>query len=63
MRFLVRLGNRGDEPSMEKTPKAPRPENILHQNRIKEKTKCYCRAGVNDNNDNGLTAPNPKHYG
>jgi hypothetical protein len=62
MRFLARLGNRGDDPSMVKTPKAPRHENILHQNKIKEKIECYCRAGADDNAD-GLTVPNPRGRG
>jgi hypothetical protein len=59
MQFVVRLGNRGDEPSMVKTLKAPSPKIILHQN----KTKCYCREGTNNDDDDRLIVPNPRSHG
>jgi hypothetical protein len=61
MQFPVMLGSSGDEPN-EVDTKGTKSLKYITSNKTKEETKCYCRAGTDDDDD-GLTAPNPRGCG
>jgi hypothetical protein len=63
MQSPVMLGNSGNKPN-EMAMKS-KSQNILHQNKTKTHTKCYCRAdtGDGDVDNRRLLVPNPRGHG